>query len=277
MLGKSLPSRTFPARPSACSRGSARAGNGVSRSKNGVNAAYLQVHLENAGAGVERRQDVVGDAELGIERRRRQAARGGAGEIQRPRVEIGGHAGTVCVGQGAERPDAERTQVRDALLVRPAVADRPGGTDQRAGRVEVLPDPAQQPGRKEMHVDVGQPGHAQLPAEGRHLRIMARWPHDAHQEIEPYQWQRPSMPAAPSATCDTASPAQPQRWTSPPPALTAQPVSQPASPGARKPAMPPCPSRSGGPPARREMRSALPPGWRYRSTEIRTPAGNGKG
>ncbi len=46
-----------------------------------------------------------------------------------------------------------------------------------------------------MHVDVGQPGHAQLLAESRHIRIMARWPHGAHQEIEPHQWQRPSMPA----------------------------------------------------------------------------------
>jgi hypothetical protein len=104
----------------------------------------------------------------------RQAARGGAGEFQRPRVEIGGHAGTVRVGQRAERPHTERAQVRDALLVRPAVTDRPGGAHQRPGRVEVLPDPAQQPGRQEMHVHVRQPGHAQGPAEGGHVCIFAR-------------------------------------------------------------------------------------------------------
>jgi hypothetical protein len=45
-----------------------------------------------------------------------------------------------------------------------------------------------------MHVDVGQPGHVQRLAEGRHLLIIARWPHHAHQEIEPHQWQPPSMP-----------------------------------------------------------------------------------
>jgi hypothetical protein len=38
-----------------------------------------------------------------------------------------------------------------------------------------------------------------------------------------------------------------------------------------------CRSRFGGPPVRREMRSALPPGWGYRSTEIRVPAGKRRG
>ena len=39
-----------------------------------------------------------------------QAAQGGAGEFQRPRVEIGGHAGTVRVGQALNirTPSARR-------------------------------------------------------------------------------------------------------------------------------------------------------------------------
>ncbi len=175
----------------------------------GREAAHLQMHLEDARSGVERCLDIVHDARFGVERRRRQAARRDTCEFQGPCVEIGGHAGAVRVGQGAVRQDAERPQVRDALLVRPAVADRPGRPHQWPGSVKVLPDPAQQPGRQEMHVDVGEPGHAQRPAEGGHIGVLAWWPHHAHQQIEPYPQpgQPPARHTPPSAAARRGRPA----------------------------------------------------------------------
>ena len=94
---------------------------------------------------------------LGVERRRRQAPRRGVPERQRPRVQVGGHVRPVSVGQRAEHPHAHAPQVRHPLLVAPLVPDRPADPDQRPGRIEVLPHPAQHPRRQEVRVDIRQP------------------------------------------------------------------------------------------------------------------------
>ena len=56
-----------------------------------------------------------------------------------------------------------------------------------------------------MDVHVGQPGHAQRLAEGRHVRVLARWPHGAHEPIEPYRGS-PRVCRAPAGRPDRASP-----------------------------------------------------------------------
>jgi hypothetical protein len=157
----------------------------------GREAAHLQVHLEDARAFIQRPAHVARHPGLGVERRRRQAARVGPGERQRPGVQVSGHVRPVGVGQRAEHPHAHRPQVRHPLPVAPLVADRPAHADQRPGRLEVLPHPAQHPRRQEVNVDIGQPGHAERPAERREVRVLLRQ-HVVHPTIQ-LQIPRPDV------------------------------------------------------------------------------------
>jgi hypothetical protein len=118
------------------------------------------VDLPDAGAEVKSFLRVRLDARLGEEGGARQAAGGASREVERPVVEVGGHAGAVRVGQGAEHRDAQVAQRVEAFLLGAAVGDRPRPADQRAGLVEVGPDAALHARGQEVGVDVGEAGEA---------------------------------------------------------------------------------------------------------------------
>ncbi len=163
----------------------------------GREAAYLEVDLEDARARVQRLAHVIRHPRLRVKRRRRQAPRRGLRERQRPRVQVGRHLRPVREGQRAEHSHPHGPQVRHPLLVAPLVADRPADPDQRPGLVKVTPDLAQHPRRQEMSVDIGQPGHAERPAEGRDVQVLPRRQQFIHPTIQPESSAHLSQGAAP--------------------------------------------------------------------------------
>ena len=125
-----------------------------------VEAAHLDVHLEDLRARVEGLGDVGGCLGFGVERRAGNRLRRARREIAGPRVEPRGHARPVRVVEGAEPDDAEVTQGGHALLLAGAVGDRPRPRRGLDG-VEVTPHLVEHVLRHEVRVDVDEAGQAQ--------------------------------------------------------------------------------------------------------------------
>ena len=126
----------------------------------------LDVHLEDARPGVDRRLRVLRRARLGVEGRRVDRLGHAGGEVGGPVVEPLRHAGSVGVVERGEGPHTERSQGGQALPFVRAVGDRPRPAGERTGRVEVRPHLVEHPLRHEVGVDVDDGGVGQGLHEG---------------------------------------------------------------------------------------------------------------
>jgi hypothetical protein len=119
--------------------------------------ADLDVHLEDAGAELQRLFHVLRRAGLRVERAARDAARSCCRELPGPGVERRGHVRLVRVDERREAAYAEILQRLESLGHRRAVGDRPGGAVVGARLVEVAPDGVHHAVGEEVHMHVHQP------------------------------------------------------------------------------------------------------------------------
>ena len=186
-----------------------------------VELRHLQVQLEQLDAGVDQLSDVRRDALLGEERARPDHLGHVGRERARPVVEVRRDARLVRVGQRREPAYAHRPQQLDPLLVRLAVADRPGLTDLRPGGVEDVPHRLLDVGRQEVHVHVEEAGQPEPLPEGADrldvLEPVRGVSHPCPSAGDPRPARSPGSPAArpARAACPRSScpgPARSRPW-----------------------------------------------------------------
>jgi hypothetical protein len=144
-----------------------------------IEFADLNMHLEDPGAGLQRRADVLVDGRFGVERPARDAARRIGSEFPRPGIQRFRHTRLVRIHQGWIDPDAKCPQRRGSFGIAGSVGHRPGNAVAFASLVEEAPDSRHHPFRQKVHVNRqvrairgrptrrGRPRHASIPLARR--------------------------------------------------------------------------------------------------------------